>query len=69
MGWGSGTEVFDAVAKVILTGEKDQKKLLSALIDALEDRDWDCPDDSRYWKHPLVREIFKEKNPEWFEEE
>ena len=70
MGWCSATEIFDVVAGSLLDdGKTDKKEVLTKLIAALWDGDWDCERDSRYWDHPLVREIFKELRPEWFDEE
>jgi hypothetical protein len=70
MGWGSGVDVFDAIASAIIDKDvTDKKALLKAVIVALEDHDWDTQSDSRYWNHPLVREIFKEMNPSWFKSE
>lgn len=71
MGWCSGgTHVFDEMCGAILSEEHpDKKQVLIALIDALHGNDWDCEPDSKYWDHPLVREIFKEKYPNWFVED
>ena len=75
MGWCSATEVFDPVAGFILErieGPEDRieaKKVLTKLIEVLEDRDWDCQQDSDYWDDPLIQEIFKEIHPDWFEDE
>lgn len=71
MGWCSGTEIFDAVASALLDQEKtpDKRAILSGLIDDLENMDWDCQSDSDYYDHPLVQELFREKHPDWFEDE
>jgi len=70
MGWCSGTEIFDNVAESILSDKPiDKKQLLIDLIDTLESKDWDCQCESVYWDDPLVREIFMEREPEWFEDE
>lgn len=70
MGWCSGTEIFDMVCSVLLDKtERSKKEILKSLIEALDNRDWDCHGDSAYWDHPLVQEIFKEMYPEWFEKE
>lgn len=70
MGWCSATEIFDKVASVILSDEPiDKKRALLTVIEALQDNDWDCEMDSDYWDHPLVREIFMELEPEWFEDD
>ena len=70
MGWCGGTEIFDVVAKELLDDEPVNKTaLLIAVIDALEDGDWDCQNESRFWEHPTVREIMKERHPSWFEDD
>ena len=73
MGWCSGTYVFDGVMDAFIN-EKSiskavKKKIIKKVIEALQERDWDCESDSDYWEHPLVREIFMELKPEWFEDE
>lgn len=47
----------------------DKKAVVKHIIRVLQDMDWDCESDSNYWEHPVVREVFREINPEWFEEE
>ena len=71
MGWCSATVIFDAVAGALIEDQEklDKKKILNTVISALEDGDWDCQMDSDYWDHPLVREVFKERDPQWFEDE
>jgi len=69
MGWCSGTEIFDKVAWALLDKEpKHLKEVLGLLIDALEDSDWDCQQDSDYWDHPVVQEIMRELHPDWFDD-
>ena len=63
MGWCSGTDIFDPVAKAVLESSQpdDGKRvILKALITALWHHDWDCESDSEYWEHPLVQEIYNE---------
>ena len=70
MGWCSGTEVFDAVAGALLDDKPvDKKTVLKNLIETLQDKDWDCESDSDYWEHPIIREIFMELEPDWFDED
>lgn len=70
MGWCSGTIVFDKVCDLLLSDEKiDKKEFLDSLICELWDLEWDCEQESEYWDHPLVQEVFKERRPEWFEDE
>lgn len=68
MGWCSATQIFDDMAEFILsTNEPDGKKraVLGKLIDVLEENDWDCQSDSRYFDHPLVNALFREAHPRW----
>lgn len=70
MGWCSGTEIFDQIAKIVLSDEPlDKKATLKAVINSLENGDWDCQTDSEYFEHPLVQEIFREMHPRWFEDD
>jgi len=70
MGWCSGTEVFDQIAEIVLSDKPlDKKATLKAVIDSLENSDWDCQSDSAYYDHPLVQEVFKEMHPHWFEDD
>lgn len=70
MGWCSGTRVFDAIAKALLKDDNlDKKQTLKVVAEALREHDWDCERDSNYWNHPIVQDIFRELEPEWFEEE
>jgi len=72
MGWCSGTELFDAVAESIINSpltRKEKVKILVTLIEAMEDQDWDCQQDSRYWNEPLVAAAMKVVHPSWFEGE
>ena len=39
------------------------------MINTLQNMDWDCERDSAYWDHPLVKEVFHEEYPEWFDED
>lgn len=67
MGWCSGTDVFDAVVKVVLDEKKPltPERVVETLILALQDMDWDCESDSDYWNHPMVRKAFKKACPDW----
>lgn len=68
MGWNNGTIVFDDVCEVILDNEIiDKKELIKKLIESLENMDWDCHDESSYFKHPIVVDAIKEIHPEWFD--
>jgi hypothetical protein len=72
MGWYSGTKVFDPVVRKLLSmatiTPDDQQELIVALIDALEERDWDCQSNSAYYEHPLVKAALLELHPDWFDD-
>lgn len=69
MGWCSGTDVFDEMAGAILSStlsEGQKVDLLRHLIETLENEDWDCQQDSRYYgSQPLVRQAFRQVHPDW----
>jgi len=70
MGWCSATRIFDPVVGALLDEKPvDKRDVIKMLIEVLEDGDWDCQQDSAYYDHPLVRSIFKELHPDWFEDE
>ncbi len=69
MGWCGGTVVFDSVVEALLDPSTDKKYAIKSLIEALEDMDWDCQNESDYWNHPLVKECFIELGrAHWYEE-
>lgn len=69
MGWGGGTEIFDAVADELLeynaqlTGGTDYIshfgviKPLKNLYKVLCKKDWDNACESKYWDHPVIGKI------------
>lgn len=68
MGWCSGTVIFDNVVGFVLKSEapaEDKKALIKVLIDALEDEDWDCQNDSDYIDDPLVDAVMRRLHPDW----
>lgn len=74
MGWCSGTDIFDKMVAHILSrdhlSDAQKRETVKELIVVLEDHDWDCQSDSDYyWDQSLVREIFHELHPDWFEDE
>lgn len=70
MGWNNGTIVFDAICEVILDDDyNDKKEAIKKIIQVLDDMDWDCHNESDYWKHPIVVESMKEIHPEWFDDD
>lgn len=64
MGWSSGTDIFDKVVEDILNKES-REQILETLITALEDHDWDGPEQSSHWDNPNVRRVFKHLHPDW----
>ncbi len=68
MGFCSGTDIFDPVAKAILDSgwmePENQASLIRTLMKALYDHDWDCEGDSRYYDHPIVQKVMRELNPD-----
>lgn len=70
MGWCTTTEIFDTVASALLEdNEVDKKNVLEIVISALEDGGWECQQDSEFYDHPVVQEIFRKLHPRWFEDE
>jgi hypothetical protein len=70
MEWCSATVIFDRIAEVVLSDRPiDKRAVLKTAIEALEDGDWDCQQDSVYWNNPIVQEIMREKHPRWFEDD
>ena len=68
MGWCSGTRIFDDVVGVLLDDKKktvNKKEVITTLVRALEDHDWDCQYDSEYIDDPMVQEVFKELHHSW----
>ncbi len=66
MGWGGGTEIFDAVAEAISNlnisspchSEEDLlREVLCPLLEVLEDQDWDNMQESSYYDHPIIGKI------------
>lgn len=72
MGWCSATLIFDKICDALLDdGDKKPtpEETIGALVDVLEDGDWDCQTDSAYWGHPIVQKVMRERHPRWFEDE
>jgi hypothetical protein len=70
MGWCSGTDVFDKMVKAILDKKKggDPEHLIRVLIDALEEQDWDCHQDSNMYDTVIVQKVMRKMHPDWFDE-
>ena len=68
MGWCSGTDIFDGVAKTVLSrkiSEEDKKEILKSLAKQMYLHDWDCETDSEYYKDEFFRkEIFEIEDEE-----
>lgn len=74
MGWCSGTQVFDDIMYIVLNPRDDEDtiskaKVVRAVIDALWEHDWDCEEESDWWKHPIVQTAARELDPRRFEDE
>lgn len=70
MGWSSGYLVFDHIVSSFIDSNlsrKEKIKILVALIEALEDQDWDCQFDSKYWDNSIVVAAWQRVHPEWFD--
>ena len=69
MGFCSGTEIFDKVAEHVLNSSElseDMKySIVKTLIEVLEDHDWDCEQDSEYFRNPIVLRAMQTINPDW----
>ena len=66
MGWCSGTDIFDpVVTKLLIEYEKgriDKQFLRETIIElrkALEDKDWDCHQESKFILHPLIKDLLE----------
>lgn len=71
MGWSTGYLVFDHVVNSFIEdnlSRKEKIKILVALIEALEDQDWDTQFDSKYWNNAIVVAAWQMVHPEWFDE-
>lgn len=60
MGWCGGTEIFDMIFETLFYGPSNFKETLKSVIEKLEDMDWDCQDESKYWDYPILQEAIKE---------
>ncbi len=66
MGWSSGGEIFDPVARALIECGADdatKRRVLGELIDRLQDGDWDTEDESvdEFRDDPLIVQLFKER--------
>lgn len=72
MGWCSATDIFDRMVGIILGADDmrdtTQEELITALVEVLEDMDWDCQYESAYWEHPFVKTVFKKLHPDRYGE-
>lgn len=70
MGWCSGTEIFDRMVEIILYSSatiEEKEDVITELIKALEDQDWDCQEESDFYNNPQVKRAFYRVHPEWFQ--
>ena len=66
MGWASGGEIFDCVAKALIDAEASddiKRNALGRLIGSLQDGDWDTEDESleRFKDDQVIVELFRER--------
>jgi hypothetical protein len=47
----------------------DKLQVIKRLAIALEDADWDCQHDSKYFNHPLIKPIFQKLGHVYGEDE
>lgn len=59
MGWGSGTMIFDEVARVVIREipRESVKPVFTKIIKAFEDADWDCQCDSDFIDHSIIGKL------------
>jgi hypothetical protein len=72
MGWSSGADVFDSVVSSFIKSNISRKiklEIIISLIEALEDKDWDCQLESKYITDSTVMAAFRKVHPDWFEED
>ena len=65
MGWNTANDIFDPVCELLQTAHvwpQTKKRILVALIKALQEQDWDTEDESleRFPNDPIVVEAFRE---------
>jgi hypothetical protein len=67
MGWAAGQEILDPVVKEVLKlpiSDTRKRKVITVLVDALRQQDWDTESDSRYYNHALVKPILNSDEDE-----
>ena len=69
MGWCSGTDLFDRIYDMFIPGiqgETNKRYFIKLLIEAFQNKDWDCEFDSRHIddKDGMLLEILEEMYPE-----
>ncbi len=72
MGWCSGTNIFDSIVETVIESclsIESTKNIIKTTIIALEYEDWDTQNESEYFNVPIVKDIFRELHPDWFEDE
>ena len=72
MGWSSGYLVFDYVVEAVLKtkcGDNEKRLIISRLVEALTDQDWDTVNESLYYDHELVKSVLIEHDLYYEDEE
>jgi hypothetical protein len=68
MGWCSGTLIFDKMAEFVINSPQSEVQkvaTLAYLAESLENEDWDCQQDSRFYDHPIVKRVMRQLHPDW----
>lgn len=66
MGWASGADIFDRVARSLINAHVDEdtkRQVLGEPIDSLQDSDWDTEDESleRFRDDAVIVELFAQR--------
>lgn len=72
MGWGSGTEIFDAamdaVEAIFRPSHEQLVEFARRMYNELGNNDWDTESESAYYEH-ILEPIMREKYPHLFDED
>ena len=60
MGWCSATRLFDTIVGQLLVDEIDKHGIIKVIVVALQDGDWDCECDTKYFRNPIVQDVYRE---------
>lgn len=68
MGWNGGTEIFDKFMTLLLDDDMTKTEKIEKFYSVLQDGDWDTENESDYFHHPLVEEVFQKLWPHWYDD-